>query len=122
MQKQDKPAGLVRAVAGIDAATTARHHIGGAGVFLRRAVVRRAGAVNDGNRYWRRLLSLARWAFPDVWTAFAGSELTALAVLEGTSQTPLPVPPRSRPPPGDGRTSGTDTWTWTRWPSTSPNT
>jgi hypothetical protein len=27
---------------------------------LRRAVVRRAGAVIDGNRYWRRLLSLAR--------------------------------------------------------------
>jgi len=48
---------------------------------LRRAVVRRAGAVIDGNRYWRRLLSLARWAFPDVWTAFAGSESTALAVL-----------------------------------------
>ncbi|MET1154097.1 transposase, partial [Arthrobacter sp.] len=41
---------------------------------LRRAVVRRAGAVIDGNRYWQRLLSLARWAFPDVWTAFAGSE------------------------------------------------
>ena len=48
---------------------------------LRRAVVRRAGAVIDGNRSWRRLLSLARWAFPDVWTAFAGSESTALAVL-----------------------------------------
>ncbi|MET3143562.1 UNVERIFIED_ORG: hypothetical protein ABIB13_003299 [Arthrobacter sp. UYEF2] len=48
---------------------------------LRRAVVRRAGAVIDGNRYWRRLLSLARWAFPDVWSAFAGSESTALAVL-----------------------------------------
>lgn len=47
----------------------------------RRAVVRRAGAVIDANRYWRRLLSLARWAFPDVWTAFTGSELTALAVL-----------------------------------------
>ena len=49
---------------------------------LRRAVVRRAGAVIDGNRCWRRLMSLARWAFPDVWTAFAGSESTALAVLE----------------------------------------
>jgi hypothetical protein len=48
---------------------------------LHRAVVRRAGAVIDGNRYWRRLLSLARWAFPDVWSAFAGSESTALAVL-----------------------------------------
>lgn len=49
---------------------------------LRRAVVRRHGAVIDGNRSWRRLMSLARWAFPDVWTAFAGSEATALAVLE----------------------------------------
>jgi hypothetical protein len=27
MQDQDKPAGLMRAVAGIDAAITARHHI-----------------------------------------------------------------------------------------------
>lgn len=43
--------------------------------------LRRAGAVIDGNRYWRRLLSLARWAFPDVWSAFGGSEPTALAVL-----------------------------------------
>jgi hypothetical protein len=33
------------------------------------------------HRYWRRLLSLARLAFPDVWSAFAGSESTALAVL-----------------------------------------
>ena len=33
MQKQDKPAGLVRAVAGIDAAITARHHIGGREFF-----------------------------------------------------------------------------------------
>jgi hypothetical protein len=33
---------------------------------LRRSVIRRAGAVIDGNRYWRRLFSLARWAFPDV--------------------------------------------------------
>jgi hypothetical protein len=41
----------------------------------------RRAAVVDGNRCWRRLLSLARWAFPDVWTAFAGSESTALAVL-----------------------------------------
>jgi hypothetical protein len=45
------------------------------------AVARSAGAVIDGNRYWRRLLTLARWAFPDVWTAFAGSESTALAML-----------------------------------------
>ena len=41
----------------------------------------RAGAVIDGNRDWRRLLSLARWAFPDVWSAFGGSEATAFAVL-----------------------------------------
>ncbi|WP_186760256.1 IS110 family transposase [Arthrobacter alpinus] len=49
---------------------------------LRRAVVRRHGAVIDANRTWRRLMSLSRWAFPDVWIAFAGSEATALAVLE----------------------------------------
>ena len=29
----------------------------------------------------RRIISLARWAFPDVWNAFAGSRSTALAVL-----------------------------------------
>jgi len=48
---------------------------------LRRAVTRRGAAVIDGNRYWRRLMSLARWAFPDVWTAFGGSLPTAVAVL-----------------------------------------
>jgi hypothetical protein len=48
---------------------------------LRRAVTRRGDAVIDGNRYWRRLISLARWAFPDVWTAFGGSLPTATAVL-----------------------------------------
>jgi len=49
---------------------------------LRRACTRRGAAVIDGNRYWRRLMSLARWAFPDVWNAFAGSLPTALAVLD----------------------------------------
>ena len=34
-----------------------------------------------GNRARRRLISLPRWAFPDVWTAFAGSWPTAVAVL-----------------------------------------
>jgi transposase len=48
---------------------------------LRRACVRRAGAVIDGNRALRRLVSLARWALPDVWNAFAGSRPTAIAVL-----------------------------------------
>ncbi|MEI2732707.1 MAG: IS110 family transposase [Dermatophilaceae bacterium] len=48
---------------------------------LRRAVVRRGKLVVDGNRARRRLISLARWAFPDVWTAFAGSWPTATAVL-----------------------------------------
>lgn len=48
---------------------------------LRRACTRRGAAVIDGNRHLRRLLSLARWAFPDVWNAFAGSLATALAVL-----------------------------------------
>jgi transposase len=48
---------------------------------LRRAVTRRQAAVIDANRAYRRLVSLARWAFPDVWIAFAGSLPTALAVL-----------------------------------------
>jgi len=48
---------------------------------LRRAVVRRGKLVIDGNRARRRLISLARWAFPDVWEAFAGSWPTAVAVL-----------------------------------------
>lgn len=48
---------------------------------LRRACIRRGSAVIDGNRSWRRLMSLARWAFPDVWNAFAGSLATAKAVL-----------------------------------------
>ena len=49
---------------------------------LRRAVTRRADAVIDANRSWRRLVSLGRWAFPDVWNAFAGSLATATAVLD----------------------------------------
>ena len=49
---------------------------------LRRACVRRGAAVIDGNRYLRRLISLARWAFPDVWNGFRGSRPTAVAVLE----------------------------------------
>jgi transposase len=48
---------------------------------LRRLCVRRGAAVIDANRYQRRLLSLARWAFPDVWNAFEGSLPTARAVL-----------------------------------------
>ena len=48
---------------------------------LRRACTRRGGVVIDGNRYLRRLISLARWAFPDLWSAFAGSLPTAVAVL-----------------------------------------
>ena len=49
---------------------------------LRRACVRRGTAVIDGNRYLRRLISLARWAFPDVWNGFRGSLPTAVAVLQ----------------------------------------
>ena len=49
---------------------------------LRRACVRRGSAVIDGNRFLRRLISLARWAFPDVWNGFRGSLPTAVAVLE----------------------------------------
>jgi transposase len=48
---------------------------------LRRACTRRGAAVVDGNRYLRRLISLARWAFPDLWSAFSGSLPTAVAVL-----------------------------------------
>ena len=48
---------------------------------LRRACVRRGTAVIDGNRHLRRLISLARWAFPDVWNGFCGSLPTAVAVL-----------------------------------------
>ena len=48
---------------------------------LRRAWTRRGAAVIDGNRYLRRLISLARWAFPDLWSAFGGSLPTAVAVL-----------------------------------------
>jgi transposase len=54
---------------------------GPAQLALRRACTRRAGAVIDANRALRRLISLARWAFPDVWNAFAGSLPTAEAVL-----------------------------------------
>jgi transposase len=52
-----------------------------ADLALRRAVTRRGKLVIDGNRARRRLISLARWAFPDVWSAFAGSMPTAVAVL-----------------------------------------
>ncbi|WP_281175149.1 IS110 family transposase [Knoellia sinensis] len=48
---------------------------------LRRACTRRGKVVIDGNRARRRLISLARWAFPDVWGGFAGSMPTAVAVL-----------------------------------------
>jgi hypothetical protein len=54
---------------------------GPAELALRRAVVRRGKLVVDGIRARRRLISLARWAFPDVWTGFAGSWPTAIAVL-----------------------------------------
>jgi hypothetical protein len=49
---------------------------------LRRAVQRRHKVLLDANRALRRVISLARWAFPDVWSAFGGSRPTALAVLE----------------------------------------
>jgi hypothetical protein len=48
---------------------------------LRRAAQRRGKAMTDANRCLRRVISLARWAFPDVWNAFGGSRSTALAVL-----------------------------------------
>ncbi|MFQ5524457.1 MAG: IS110 family transposase [Acidimicrobiia bacterium] len=49
---------------------------------LRRAVQRRHKTLVEANRWYRRLVSLARWAFPDVWNAFAGSRATATAVLQ----------------------------------------
>lgn len=48
---------------------------------LRRAAQRRGKTLVDANRCLRRVVSQARWAFPDVWNAFAGSRPTALAVL-----------------------------------------
>jgi transposase len=48
---------------------------------LRRAVQHRGKAVTEANRCLRRVVSQARWAFPDVWNAFAKSRPTALAVL-----------------------------------------
>jgi hypothetical protein len=48
---------------------------------LRRAYTRRGAAAIDGNRYLRGLISLARWAFPDLWSTFGGSLPTAVAVL-----------------------------------------
>src|SRR5690606_31594023 len=39
---------------------------------LRRAVQRRHKTLIEANRWYRRLLSLSRWAFPDVWIAFGG--------------------------------------------------
>jgi hypothetical protein len=54
---------------------------GPAQLALRRLVTRRGAAVIDANRHLRRLISLARWAFPDVWNGFGGSLPTAKAVL-----------------------------------------
>jgi transposase len=48
---------------------------------LKRVCQRRGKLIVDANRRLRRIISLARWAFPDVWNAFAGSRSTALAVL-----------------------------------------
>ena len=48
---------------------------------LRRAAQRRGKCIVDANRCLRRVVSQARWAFPDVWNAFAGSRPTALAVM-----------------------------------------
>lgn len=48
---------------------------------LRRAVQRRGKVIVEANRCLRRVISLARWAFPDVWNACSGSRSTAIAVL-----------------------------------------
>jgi uncharacterized caspase-like protein len=62
---------------------------------LRRAVQRRGKALVDANRCLRRLISQARWAFPDVWNACSGSRSTAIGI-------PQPVaPPRAAQPSTD---------------------
>lgn len=48
---------------------------------LKRVCQRRGKLIVDANRSLRRIISLARWAFPDLWNAFVGSRPTALAVL-----------------------------------------
>lgn len=48
---------------------------------LQRACRRRHKALIEANRAWRRIVSLARWAFPDTWNAMKGSRSTNLAVL-----------------------------------------
>ena len=48
---------------------------------LRRAAQRRGNALVEANRCLRRVISQARWAFPDVWNACSGSRSTAIAVL-----------------------------------------
>lgn len=45
---------------------------GPAELALRRAVQRRHKVLLDTNRALPRAISLARWAFPDVWNAFGG--------------------------------------------------
>lgn len=49
---------------------------------FRRAAQRRGTTIIDANRCWRRVVSQARWAFPEVWDAFEGSRSTGLAVLD----------------------------------------
>ncbi len=48
---------------------------------LRRAIQRRGKLIVEANRCLRRVISLARWAFPDVWNACSGSRSTAIAIL-----------------------------------------
>ncbi|MHB1787807.1 MAG: IS110 family RNA-guided transposase [Acidimicrobiales bacterium] len=48
---------------------------------LRRAASRRGKALTEANRCLRRIISLARWAYPDLWNAFCGSRPTAIGVL-----------------------------------------
>jgi hypothetical protein len=99
--------------------------------------------VIDTNRCLRRLISLARRAFPDVWIGFAGSLATARAVLtrwphlqalaaarrsaltavvaEHTRgrRTCRPGPAGFAPSPGNGRRSGPVGSIWMRWHGTS---
>ena len=58
---------------------------------MRRACTRRGTAVIDGNRHLRRLISLARWAFPDVWNGFSW-----LVADRGCGADPLAAPGAAR--------------------------
>jgi hypothetical protein len=62
---------------------------------LRRAAQRRGKTIVDANRCLRRVISQARWAFPDVWNAFAG-----VTAHRARGAGPLAASRRAGPGPG----------------------